>query len=356
MKPGALASAKTFGVLALAQAACLALGLWLETQFTRAVAGQAANSPAQTCAVGVGPETALQAIAFAWIAAPQMLVAYLVLSQVQKTSERKELRASEALLQHHNDLVRTRDAVIFGLAKLAESRDPETGDHLERIVLYSTLLAKSLRHHSRYHEQVTASFIKLIGISAALHDIGKVGVRDSVLLKQGSLTPEERRLMETHTEIGGHCLKDIERRLGGSNFLQMARQIALAHHEHWDGTGYPKGLVDESIPLPARIVAIADVYDALTARRVYKEAYSHERAVKIITDGAGSHFDPNLVDVFLKTHADFRDIAERCRHLPSPTHEVTDRAVAAAVSTDEAVRLPQVATTWQSFDVPSPST
>ena len=134
-------------------------------------------------------------------------------------------------LERYSDLLRTRDAVIFGLARLAESRDPETGDHLERVALYATRLASALRRDPRYRGQLTSSFVKLIGISSALHDIGKVGVEDSILLKPGELEEAERRMMQLHAEIGGKCVCEIESRLGRSNFLQMAREIAFCHHE-----------------------------------------------------------------------------------------------------------------------------
>ena len=215
-------------------------------------------------------------------------------------------------LKRHNQLLRTRNAVIFGLAKLAESRDTDTGNHLERIAVYSTRLASALRRNPRYRRQITPQFVKLIGISASLHDIGKLGIADLVLLKPAKFEEHERLTMQHHAIMGGKCLQDIESRLGKSNFLQMAREIAFGHHERWDGAGYPMGLGGEEIPLPARIVALADVYDALATKRVYKEAVPHRECVKIIKDGAGTHFDPAVVAAFLEIESEFRDIAERC--------------------------------------------
>jgi putative two-component system response regulator len=302
-------------MLVAAQAACLGLGLWLESQFAQAVAEHSLLSVTGATDVGSSSRFLLRAMTFVWVMALQAVVAYLILSRVRTAASQKEHLAADNLLRRQNDLVRTRDAIVFGLAKLAESRDPETGNHLERIALYSTLLAKAIRRCPRYRDEISASFVKLIGISSALHDIGKVGVPDSVLLKRGELTAEERSLIEKHPEIGGRCIREIELRLGGSNFLQMARQIALAHHERWDGRGYPRGLSEESIPLAARIVAIADVYDALTVRRVYKEAWTHERSVAVIRDGRGKHFDPDMVDAFLRIHTEFRDIGRRCGNL-----------------------------------------
>ncbi|HEX4129009.1 MAG TPA: HD domain-containing phosphohydrolase [Pirellulales bacterium] len=209
------------------------------------------------------------------------------------------------------DLARTQNAVIFGLAKLAESRDPATGRHLERIAHFSTRFATALRRLPKYREEVTPAFVRLIGISSALHDIGKVGVEDHVLLKPGSLNARERLDMQLHAALGGECIREIELQLGSSNFLEMAREIAFCHHEHWNGRGYPAGLAGEAVPLAARIVAIADVYDALSVRRVYKQPLPHERCVEIIRSEAGKQFDPDLVQVFLSIEGEFRDIARQ---------------------------------------------
>lgn len=340
---------RIFCLLVLSQAACLALGLWLESRFvgslTRTMSDGVSNAlPAGEGALSaersaVRPDgqravdysaTAMKTMAFFWIAALQAVVAYLVLSRVRTEASRKKMAATSESLKRQNDLVRTRDAVIFGLAKLAESRDPETGNHLERIVLYSTRLVAALLRYSRYQRQINSTFVKLIGISSALHDIGKVGVKDSVLLKPGKLEKKERELMESHTEIGGKCIEDIGLRLGSSNFLKMAREIALFHHERWDGTGYPKKLAGEDIPLAARIVAVCDVYDALAIQRTYKDSFSHEKCVKIIREGAGSHFDPTIVDVFLEIQSEFRDIALRCADpVDRPEADVDDCAVEA---------------------------
>ena len=151
----------------------------------------------------------------------------------------------------------------------------------------------------------------MLGISSVLHDIGKVGLEDTVLLKPGRLTDAERKQMQQHTLVAGDCLKEIELRLGASNFLQTAREIALHHHERWDGTGYPTGLAGEAIPLAARIVSIADVYDALRSKRVYKHSFPHEECVQAIRDGAGTQFDPELVEVFLEIETEFAAIARR---------------------------------------------
>ena len=319
---------KLYLVLILGQAGCLALGLWLEHRFvlavvpgvnrdlSGAVADKAAEGglPEQHRAAPCGAAreetsaTEIRMLAFAWIAALQAAVAYLVLTRAQDQNLREKTRAARISLQRHNDLLRTRDAVIFGLAKLAESRDPDTGNHLERIAVYSTRLATALRRNPRYRCQLTPAFVKLIGISSALHDIGKVGIEDSILLKPGQFAEQERLVMQMHAVIGGKCIREIESQLGRSNFLQMAREITFCHHERWDGSGYPNGLAGEEIPLAARIVAVADVYDALATRRVYKAAFPHRKCVEMIRAEAGKQFDPVVVDAFLAVEAEFRGL------------------------------------------------
>lgn len=259
----------------------------------------------------LAPLPVVSGLTFVWTCALLGVAAYMVFSRFHDDAERLRIRSNAESLRQRQNLVRTRDAVVFGLAKLADSRDPETGDHLERMSLYTAMLASALRHHPHYASEVTPSFIRLIEISSVLHDIGKVGIEDRILLKKGPLTAQERRTMQTHTVIGGECLQGIERRLGNSNFLQMAREIALTHHEKWDGTGYPKGLRGEQIPLSARIVAIADVYDALSSRRVYKQALPHRQCMEIIRGSFGTHFDPNLLDVWLAVAPRFAEVAMR---------------------------------------------
>ena len=203
-------------------------------------------------------------------------------------------------------LTKTRDAVIFGLAKLAESRDDATGQHLERIRSYSELLAGEI---SKTHDEIDESMVGTIGLTSSLHDIGKVGVPDSVLLKPAGLTPEERETIRKHTTIGGDCLLAIKRRLGEDDFLVTACEITLGHHERWDGEGYPYGMKGDHIPLSARIVSLADVYDALTTRRPYKEPYSHEQTSEMIISAAGSQFDPAVVNAFVACRERFEAVA-----------------------------------------------
>lgn len=204
-------------------------------------------------------------------------------------------------------IVRTQNAVIFGLAKLAESRDNDTGEHLDRIRSYVMILSEDLK--SRFGE-VDNEFVNTIALASSLHDVGKVGIPDSILLKPGRLTKEEREVMELHTLIGGECLEAIQSRLGDDNrFMQIAKQVAYYHHERWDGTGYPHGLSGNDIPLVARIVAVADVYDALTSKRPYKQPLSHIESKGIILAGSGSQFDPEVVDAFLRHEEQFESIS-----------------------------------------------
>jgi hypothetical protein len=247
-------------------------------------------------------------VTFLWTIALLGMTVYLLTTRHQEVLEHERARSTSDALRQTQEIIRTRDAVIFALAKLAGSRDHETGGHLERISAYSTLLATALRDHPVYGPHVTPTFVRLIEISSVLHDIGKVGIEDSVLRKPGRLTPAEHERMQHHTVIAGQCLAEITQRLGNSNFLEMARG------------GYPHGLKGKQIPLAARIIAIADVYDALAAPRVYKAALPHEDCFAIIAAGAGQQFDPDLVAVALTLRREFREILQR--HLrPGPAGE-----------------------------------
>ncbi|MGH7245222.1 MAG: HD domain-containing phosphohydrolase [Phycisphaerales bacterium] len=198
--------------------------------------------------------------------------------------------------------VNARNTLIFALAKLAESRDTDTGLHLERIAAYSRVLAEQLRATM---PELTDEWIMNLQLASSLHDIGKVGIPDAVLLKPGRLTPEERLEIEKHPGIGADALNAILARQPGDELLRMARNIAANHHERWDGAGYPKKLKSENIPLEARIVSVADVYDALTSKRVYKPAMPHEEAVTMIVGGRGTQFDPVVVDALQQCESVF---------------------------------------------------
>jgi putative two-component system response regulator len=205
----------------------------------------------------------------------------------------------------------SRDVVIFSLAKLAEARDTDTGAHLERIREYCLVLAKHLAQLNKYQNLLDGDYIQLLYLTSPLHDIGKVGIPDSILLKPGQLSPEEFEIMKQHVLIGGKTLDAAVRAHPRAKYLQVARDIAFSHHEKFDGTGYPFQLRGVDIPLCGRIVALSDVYDALTTRRVYKPAYSHDVAKSIILDGRGKHFDPDVVDAFEANETQFLAIKER---------------------------------------------
>jgi putative two-component system response regulator len=219
---------------------------------------------------------------------------------------RVRIRTGERILA-----LESREVTIFALAKLAESRDPETGAHLERIRDYCRCLAWDLSRKARFRHEVDGDYVQLIYMTSPLHDIGKVGIRDGILRKPGPLTPEEFEIMKQHTLIGSETLEAAASAHPGAKYLRMARDIARSHHEHFDGSGYPDGLEGEAIPLCARIVTLADVYDALTSKRVYKPAFEHANARQIIQENRGKHFDPDIVDAFLDNEIRFTSIREQ---------------------------------------------
>ncbi len=194
---------------------------------------------------------------------------------------------------------------ILALAKLAEYRDDDTGLHLERIREYTKIIAEEMAKKPHYNNYITSEYMEDIYYSSILHDIGKVGIPDGILLKPGKLTPEEFEVIKKHSVLGGDVLSDIEAQIGAQTFLTLGKEIAYYHHEKWNGTGYPNGLKGEEIPLSARIVSIADVYDALTSKRIYKEAFSHQKAKEIIIFERERSFDSDVVDCFLSRESDF---------------------------------------------------
>jgi len=212
-----------------------------------------------------------------------------------------------------HEIQTTQDVTILSLATTAELRDPETGAHIRRTQRYVKELANELKNLPGYQEVLTSDNIELLFKSAPLHDIGKVGVPDAILLKPGKLTDEEFEVMKKHATYGRGILRDSEKLLGSSSFLRFAKEIAYTHHEKWDGTGYPQGLQGETIPVSGRLMALADVYDALISKRVYKESFSHEDTVNIICEGKGKHFDPAMVDGFIRIEKKFREIAEKLK-------------------------------------------
>jgi response regulator RpfG family c-di-GMP phosphodiesterase len=202
-----------------------------------------------------------------------------------------------------------RDSIVVALAHLAEHRDDGTGRHLDRVTRFCLRLAEELRREPSQADRITDGFLRSLERAAPLHDIGKVAIPDAILLKPGKLTAEEMEVMRTHTTVGTETIRSLLARLPGSEFLLMAEEIAHAHHEWFNGTGYPRGLAGEDIPLPARIAALADVYDALTTRRPYKEAMPHAQAVQIIVGHSGRQFDPQVVSAFLRCAEDFERLA-----------------------------------------------
>ena len=204
------------------------------------------------------------------------------------------------------------DVTTLALASLAETRDSDTGNHIRRTQHYVKALAIKLRGHPRFASQLSDEVIATLFKSAPLHDIGKVGIPDRILLKPGRLTPEEFEIMKYHTTLGRDAIEHAERDLGiAVDFLAVAKEIAYSHQEKWDGSGYPEGYAGEAIPVSARLMAVADVYDALISRRVYKKGIPHEQAAAIIVEGRGKDFDPDIADAFLAIQDEFLAIAAR---------------------------------------------
>lgn len=216
----------------------------------------------------------------------------------------------KALLRNRTkELELTQDATIESLGMLAESRDPETGFHIRRTSKYVRVLSAELQKQRRFSGLLTDSLVDKICKSAPLHDIGKVGIPDSILLKPGKLTEEEFAEMKKHTGYGREAIEKSTQKLGSNSFLEIAKEIIYSHHEKWDGTGYPEGLKGHEIPVSGRIMAVADVYDALTSARVYREALPHEQAVEIMLAGKNKHFDPDILDAFLAVEDIIKAIA-----------------------------------------------
>jgi len=231
------------------------------------------------------------------------------------------LNRARCLLADHNhqleekveertaELNRTKDVAIYCMASLAETRDAETGKHILRTQNYVRILAHGLKDHPRFSDYLSDEIIQMLYKTSPLHDIGKVGVPDHILLKPGKLTPDEWVEMKKHAFYGHEALRRAEEELGSTDFVQMAREIAYTHHEKWDGSGYPRGLKGDEIPVSGRLMAVADVYDALISRRVYKSPRPHEEAVESIVQESGSHFDPDVVDQFVALQKEFQEIA-----------------------------------------------
>lgn len=244
---------------------------------------------------------------------------FLVLKKPFDTVEVRQLAAAlttkwaleRAVEAQTREIIATRDLTVFALAQLAESRDPETGDHLRRMRAYSQLLGEYLHRQGPYRQQVDARFLENLYRASPLHDIGKVGIPDNVLLKAGPLSADEFKIMQRHTVIGADTLQRVVQRTRFGDFLQMAIAVARSHHERFDGSGYPDGLKGSSIPLAARIVSVADVFDALTSARVYKAAMDPAQARAIVLAGAGTQFDPVVTEAFNAVYAEMLRVPEQ---------------------------------------------
>lgn len=248
---------------------------------------------------------------------------HLILKQAQLflIDQNTYLEAEVKRRMEENQIIQ--NVSIRALAHLAETRDPETGEHILRTQQYVNVLATQLRLHPRFSDTLTDEFIRLLTRSAPLHDIGKVGIPDHILLKPGKFTDDEWKIMQTHAVLGAQAIdnaeKDIEQPVG---FLSLAKEIAHWHHERWDGNGYPDGLAGDQIPLSARLMAIADVFDALISKRVYKAAMSFEEAKNIIVGERNHHFDPDITDAFLAAFKQFIVIAQNYQPDPQTANSI----------------------------------
>jgi putative two-component system response regulator len=227
---------------------------------------------------------------------------------VQMVSDQLEA----ALSLQTAEMNKVKDVTIMAMTALAQTRDAETGNHICRTQHYVRALSLALRTHPRFRHFLTTQNIDILFKSAPLHDLGKIGIPDRILLKPGKFNADEMEIMKTHTTLGRDAIEYAESLLGhGRGFLSVAKEIAYSHQEKWDGSGYPQGLAGDAIPVSARLMAVADVYDAVISRRVYKPGMPHEKAVKIILIGKGRHFDPDIVDAFLSIVDEFKAISVR---------------------------------------------
>lgn len=236
----------------------------------------------------------------------------LLRARVKSHMELKKHRdhLEELVRERTRELELTQEVTVECLGALAEHRDMETGNHVRRTKYYVKMLAEHLKEHPSFKAVLTEGMIELIYKSTPLHDIGKVGIPDRILRKPGPLTPEEYEEMKRHTLYGKEALEHSVRKLGKGSFLQVAQEMAYSHHERWDGSGYPRGLAGEAIPVVGRLMALADVYDALISRRVYKDPFTHEETVEVIKTGSGKHFDPVVVEAFLSLEQQFAKVAK----------------------------------------------
>ena len=246
--------------------------------------------------------------------------------------EQEVERRTDEARRRTEELRISQEVTMVALASLAETRDNDTGNHIMRTQHYVLALAKHLRDHARFSAALSEDVVDRLFKAAPLHDIGKVGIPDRILLKPGRLDADEFEIMKTHTTLGRNAIENAQQRVGVSvPLLEVAKEIALSHQEKWDGSGYPEGLAGEAIPLSARLMAVADVYDALISRRVYKAPMSHEQATEIIVAGRGRHFDPDISDAFVVLEQQFRTISIRFADQDEHLVELDTRAQRAAI-------------------------
>lgn len=234
-----------------------------------------------------------------------IVVLFSLLAAIKYTMERK------LAFTWYKQLANVQQVSLHSMANVAETRDPDTGAHINRTQHYAKILASSLQKKKKYAAVITDEYLEMLFLSAPLHDIGKVGVPDHILLKPGKLTDEEFSIMQQHAKYGHTIIENSAKKIKGKNFLTLAGEIAISHHEKWDGSGYPNGLSKEDIPLSGRILAVADVYDALVSARCYKPAFSHEKAVGILKHESGTHFDPDVIAAFCDSEQDIQNIVTR---------------------------------------------
>lgn len=237
---------------------------------------------------------------------------HLLLKRAAELLQERDKTLEEEVRFRTHALSGMQDATIMAMSSMAETRNTEAGNHIRRTRNYVRVLAERLQENPRFSAYLNPAQVDVLYNSAPLHDIGKAGIPDRILLKPGPLEPDEFEIMKTHTSLGRDAILAAEKQLDSVNpFLQCAREIALSHQEKWDGSGYPEGLKGEDIPIAARLMAVADVYDALISRRVYKAPISHEQALAVIAEGRGSHFDPDVADAFIAIAEDIRAIEHR---------------------------------------------
>jgi putative two-component system response regulator len=245
----------------------------------------------------------------------ELMARYADISQqlAQKNSQLQHYsgRLEEMVQKKVMEISASQMSTIRALVKAAEARDDDTGTHIERTSMFCKIIAERLYENKKYPDVIDAAYAENISKASPLHDVGKIGIRDAILLKPGRLTPEEFEIMKTHVTIGQKTLLSAAKTYPRNVFLKIGIEIADCHHEKWDGSGYMSGLSGKNIPISARIMAVSDVYDALRSKRVYKEPFSHEKTCGIILEGRGSHFDPALVDIFEEHHSVFEEIYDR---------------------------------------------